>query len=1358
MREVPVVACPGGDRLCSASSLVPAQVLTLLAPRLLLTALLALLMVSSIRAQDQQPEGRPLVQVYGQDDYKGEERVWKVLQGESRWLWLLTPKKLHSFDGIRWREIPFPLTSGAHFSMAPLAGGGVVLGSERDLAICAPGPHGALHYASILDNQPALKASLGRTRFLEKIGDRYYFTDSSRFGFFRIHPQTRQAEDLQVWGPREPGTWERPPMFFFQEARGEIWIEFLHKGLGRLGSEGPALVEGGEAFARMPFTGVVELGSSLLIATFTNGLFLFENGKARPWLTEASELCKAGNPAGLIRLDSGSYLLSTRRRGVVLFDAQGKVQQHLDAKTGLPSNSVFNNPGQDHQMGLWIPTSNGVARIQLDSDLMTFDSRDGLHGDILDIEEIQGRIHVLTDQGVFRARGPERAAGEPLFEALPEPRAPPTRLESVGEQLLVGTESGLFSYDPRERNYSELVHLSTRALATSPSKEWIFLGTAGWGLVRLQRRGDKWKVYRPDKPTREVCHRILQDDAEDVWALLANERGTFKIHRYRKDSGYREWEEIPIPKRPVKGKGEVLDIYLHGGTFHALIGRHHFLWSESKDELVGISNKEIPGLDLAGAESRPLNHGGDLRWFVNPKGQIHLYRRGQKEDQQITRPLLRAHDARWNCWLVDEKRSAIWAGNAEGLLVLCRIADSSRSLPPPEKPRFSSISIVDHEPIHGGYGSFSGTKVNVPPEENHFRFAWSLTSFEGHDRILYRTRLVGLEEQWTDWSARAQREFVSLPPGSYDFEVEATDARGRICPRASFTFRILLPWYRSLWASLLVILGAGLIFFGLISWRGRRTQERVHRLESEIAQRETAEQKLEESQRRYRSLVETTSDLVWEMDVDFRYLYASPRFEDQLGYDESELLGRSIFDLIDPVDRDRVRAQLNFSKEAGTPFSGVQFEILEKNGQTRTMESNGVPIFDSEGRLRGFRGIDRDVTDRQAAEDERRELEDRLRQGQKLESLGRLAGGVSHDFNNILTAILGHAEIVRDFCKPGTPMSEGLYTSIEEILRAGRQAADLTGRLLAFSRQQILRPRVVDPGQVLHGLERMLQRLIREDIEIVLLLASDAGRILVDGGQLEQVIINLVVNSVDAMPHGGMLTLRTERVTLDKTHVTLHPGSSEGAYVRISVEDTGQGMDEKVQSRIFEPFFTTKDPGKGTGLGLASTHGIVQQSGGHIQVSSAPGKGTTFELFFPLVTGESEEQSPEEQLHSVAGSERILVCDDDAAIRSVAERSLTAHGYRVRTAADAKETLSLLLKQGGEIDLLVTDLIMPGMNGKELSEQVRIHCPNVPVLFASGYTADIILDETELPPRTDFLPKPFTSQDLLQRIRQLLDH
>ena len=1322
---------------------------------LLLPALLAFGLGTALSAQDQKLRGRPLVQVYNSEDYHGTERVWKVCQGESGWIWLLTPRVLHSYDGRRWREFALPVENGGHLCMAPLAGGGVVLGAEGDLASCAPDENGNLRYRSLLEAHPGIQESQGRTRLLQRIGDLYYFTDSLRFGRFRIDTRTGLAKDLEIWGPNEEGTKKRPPMFLFQKAGDEIWVEFLDKGLGHLGPEGPELVTGGDFFAKRPFIGVRELGSALLVATISQGLYLFENGEARPWSTEASTLCKSGNPSGLVRLDTGLYLLSTRRRGLVLFDAKGDVQLLLDTETGLPSNSVYSNPEPDDQGALWVPTGHGVARVQLDSDLTIFGRQDGLRGEIQDIHWFENRLHVLTNEGIFAAVGTAGQPGKVTFEALPNPRAPPRRLASIEGHLLVGTQLGLFSYDPQTRSYSELVHLSTRALETDRSGEWIFLGTNGSGLVRLHKSQQGWHIYQPEKPSLESCTQVLLDGEENAWAYLLDQRGRTKLRRYLRESGYREFEEMTPPGRKEQGEVALSDFYLYEEVVHIRVGDIHFRWDETKDRFVMIRAEKIPGLVEAGVASRPLNSKGRSRWFVRPDRTLSLYRRPPSGSAELLRPFLRVQDGNWSCWRIEGPEATLWAGNAAGILARCDSTKALRS-PPIETPRFSLISNDGHNQIYGGYGPLTKALKQWSPEQNHFRFSWALPSFESQDKIRYRTRLVGLETGWTPWSPHAEREFLSLPPGSFEFEVEARDSRGRLCPRLRYPFRIRPPWYLSLWVVVGLLLTASLLLLALLSWRSRRVGMRVQRLETEVAQREAAERDLEESQHRYRSLVETTSDLVWEMDVDFCYVYASPRFEDQLGYKESELVGHSPFELIEEEDRDRVRAQLVYSKEAGTPFAGIQYTIREKTGRKRRIESNGVPIFD-QGILLGFRGIDRDVTERQAAEAEKRELEDRLRQGQKLESLGRLAGGVAHDFNNILTAILGHAELVRDFCKPGVTMSDGLYGSVEEILRAGQQAADLTGRLLAFSRQQILRPRVVDPAEVLIGLERMLQRLIREDIEIVLDLSSDAGSILVDGGQLEQVIINLVVNAVDAMPEGGLLTLRTERVEVDRTHVTLHPGATEGSYVRISVTDTGHGMDEKTQHRIFEPFFTTKDPGKGTGLGLASTHGIVQQSGGHIHVSSQPDKGTTLELYFPIVAGESEEPQVTVHPQSIAGTESILVCDDDAAIRSVAERSLTAHGYRVRTAANAQEAQETLAASEGPLDLLITDLIMPGINGKELAEKIRQDHPGLPVLFASGYTADIILDQSALPPHTEFLPKPFTSQDLLQRVRQLLE-
>jgi len=385
---------------------------------------------------------------------------------------------------------------------------------------------------------------------------------------------------------------------------------------------------------------------------------------------------------------------------------------------------------------------------------------------------------------------------------------------------------------------------------------------------------------------------------------------------------------------------------------------------------------------------------------------------------------------------------------------------------------------------------------------------------------------------------------------------------------------------------------------------------------------------------------------------------------------------------------------------------------------------------------------------------ERRRLEEQLLQSQKMEAVGRLAGGIAHDFNNLLTAIAGYSALLIEQLPENDPRRE----SAEEIREAGRRAAGLTQQLLAFSRRQVLEPRVLDLNAVIASMEKMLRRVIGEDVELTTALDSGLWRTLADPGQIEQAIVNLVVNARDAMPRGGRLTLETGNVTLDEqfasAYATVHPGP----HVMLAVSDTGVGIEASLQARLFEPFFTTKERGKGTGLGLSTTYGIVKQSGGSIWVYSEPGHGTTFKIYLPRCDEPLDARAaPAPPAKPRPGSETVLLVEDEPEVRRLVEKLLRMEGYAVLSAGSPAEALAAAKAVRHEIAILVTDVIMPGMNGQELARVLAADLPAMRVLYMSGYTDAAIAHQGILPPGTAFLSKPFTPDALARKIREVLD-
>ena len=520
---------------------------------------------------------------------------------------------------------------------------------------------------------------------------------------------------------------------------------------------------------------------------------------------------------------------------------------------------------------------------------------------------------------------------------------------------------------------------------------------------------------------------------------------------------------------------------------------------------------------------------------------------------------------------------------------------------------------------------------------------------------------------------------------------------------------------------------------------------RVLGVATDITERKRAEEALRRSEASYRGLVEHAAYGIYRATTDGKFLMVNPALFTMLGYASAEDLlkldvGRAAY--VDPAARARIVARC---EQFGSAIEEVAWR--RRDGSVITVRLSGRPVRGPDGAIECFEFIVEDVT-------EQRALEERLRQTQKMEAVGRLAGGIAHDFNNLLTAILGSVDFLRRALGPEHPE----HAETEEIQKAAVRAADLTRQLLAFSRQQVLAPKVLELDALVTNLEKMLRRLIGEDVELRFAPKAARAAVRADPGQLEQVIVNLVVNARDAMPRGGKLTIETATVDLDATYAWEHGTVEPGRYVMLAVTDTGVGIDRAARARLFEPFFTTKEFGKGTGLGLATVYGIVKQSGGYIWVYSEPGQGATFKVYLPRVEpgGEPLAARPS-PARALGGTETILLAEDEAAVRNLARRVLEKHGYKLLLAATGRDGVQLATQHAGPIDLLVTDVVMPEMGGRELAQRLAALQPGLKVLYLSGYTDDMIVRHGVLEAGVAFLQKPFTPDTLLRKIREVLD-
>ena len=532
-----------------------------------------------------------------------------------------------------------------------------------------------------------------------------------------------------------------------------------------------------------------------------------------------------------------------------------------------------------------------------------------------------------------------------------------------------------------------------------------------------------------------------------------------------------------------------------------------------------------------------------------------------------------------------------------------------------------------------------------------------------------------------------------------------------------------------------------------VSVRDERTGEVIGSLGilQDITERKRAERALQESEERFRALIENASDVIITVDEDGIITFSSPSATRVLGYARGEAVGRSAFDFVHPDDRVIAREALQRVLDGGDTRQMTEFRARAKDGSWRHVEAV-ASVPDESAPIDGVIINYRDVT-------ERRQLEEHLQQTSKLQSIGTLAGGVAHDFNNVLTGIIGYA----DMLKTEEAVIGEHIRDVDKIRHLADRAAGLTRQLLLFSRQQPIEPVVLDPNGLVENLSKMLRRIISEDIELELVLAPDLGNVRADPGQIEQVLMNLAVNARDAMPNGGCLIIETANLFLDEGYADEHVGLEPGPYATISVSDTGCGMDAETRRRAFEPFFTTKEVGKGTGLGLATVYGITQQHEGGIWVYSERGQGSTFKVYLPRVDERAREAEACEEGSPPRGSETILLVEDEEMVREIAQQTLEKRGYHVLSAADPAEAKAVFDQHDAEIALLLTDVVMPGKTGPGLHEWLKANRPPLKVLFMSGYTEHAAVSRDLLGGELPFLQKPFTPTALAQKVREVLD-
>jgi two-component system, cell cycle sensor histidine kinase and response regulator CckA len=496
----------------------------------------------------------------------------------------------------------------------------------------------------------------------------------------------------------------------------------------------------------------------------------------------------------------------------------------------------------------------------------------------------------------------------------------------------------------------------------------------------------------------------------------------------------------------------------------------------------------------------------------------------------------------------------------------------------------------------------------------------------------------------------------------------------------------------------------------------------------------------------FRLITENAADMIAVVDSNGRRLYNSPSYQKILGYTDQELKSTNALDQVHAEDTEKVLKAAAEARRTGLG-TALEYRMRHKDGSWRVLESKASTVV-TEGQVEKLVIVNRDVT-------ERKHLEEQFRQSQKMEAVGRLSGGMAHDFNNLLGVIIGYGEVVQE----GTPAESPLRQCVDEMLKASHRAAALTRQLLAFSRQQVMDPHVLDLNVVVKDMEKMLKRLIGEDIQLKTDLDPALASIKADQGQLEQVIMNLAVNARDAMPKGGEVKLTTSNFHMDEAFVRRYPYPVvAGDYILLTVADTGIGMDATTRARVFEPFFTTKEKGKGTGLGLSMVYGVVKQSGGYIDVLSEPEAGATFNIYLPKAEHHPEAQRLKDEISDpLHGTETLLLVEDEVSLRKLSRHLLELCGYQVLEAESGADALARSAEHDGVIHLLLTDVVMPGMSGRTLADELAKQRSDICVLYMSGYTGQTVGEHGVLAEGSFFLPKPFTRETLARKVREALD-
>jgi len=1049
---------------------------------------------------------------------------------------------------------------------------------------------------------------------------------------------------------------------------------------------------------------------------------------------------------------AGTFWIATTA-GVVRYDTQGAVRL-LTRANGLVSNQA-QSVEVDREGNVWIGTEYGASKL-VPGPFAQLTTTDGLPNGFVRAVTLDraGRLWAGTRFGLAYLEN-DRFHTVDLGSGVTDRRIYALAALPGGE-MLVGLREGLVRLGPGgTRRYTSADGLPSAAVGSLlPMPDGsVWIGTRRG--IAIWRNGRIEPLKIAEAATEHVIV-MARDSAGRVWAGLAS-NGLLLIEadgsaatRIGRDQGMSEqtvWSIATDARGHVwvgtNGSGVyVFDRAQGNRPVHHFTRRdglvNEFVWQVLHDRHGDAWVYTSHGLDRYRDGS--FRHYGRGDGLVDLEGSTHS--------------------------ALEDSGGTLWFGTGTGLVRYIPALDVPVRIAPPV---YVDGLTVGDAPIEMANARFQ-------PGAGVMQVRYAAPSFRDESATRFRYRLLGANDVWSELTEDRVIRYASLAPGHYEFQVTAVSGDDIASPvPASVSFTVLPAYWQTWWFRTLIVLAVILVLVasarirlrwleserlrleGLVRTHTHRLTEQNERLAREVTDRLAVEGALRESEQRVRDIIEHSTNLFFAHTVDHELIYASPQARVFLDCEPEEMLKRWTDFVTDhPVNQAGIEATQR-AIETGEKQPTYQLELRGLSGRLIWVDVNEAPVV-RDGVTVAMVGSLTDITEAKRAAEASERLETQLRQAQKMEAVGRLAGGIAHDFNNLLTVIVGNAQLMGETIGDEHPLAEELA----ETRRAADRAAGLVAQLLAFSRKQLVKPATLDINAVVSDAARMLRRLIGTDIELRLDLADPAPLINADRTQLDQVLINLAVNARDAMHDGGTLNIATSVVTLDAA-VPEEGGDviAAGCYVLLTVADNGVGMDADTRSHAFEPFFTTRDVGQGTGLGLATVYGVVKQSGGAIRLESEPGGGTTFRIYLPPASADCADgvvtRGVTERTDRCSGDDRVvLVVEDENGVRDYVCRTLRRIGYRVLSASDGAAALAISDEHSDVIHLLLTDMIMPGMNGKIVADQIVARRPDTRVLYMSGYTRDALGERGVCDPSTRFLQKPFTPSDLAAQVERAL--